>query len=214
MQIAPQEFHWQSIPLYILLIVGFFWFTGRIKALMLWIAALKAEKEMQNPAYHTTDSSDTWDARRIMHWTVWRDTIIAQHSSRGVVIGLTVTALAAFIGLVGKEGLTFGEFLILAAASSSILVQTVLSVWESRNEREVAFTYIGDPTGKNKDRVTKSLFDNMLHPAIQLFTLLSLLLVILLITQRAYRAVNGNLEQNTSPSNTQIETQVSATGNS
>lgn len=188
-------FNWFLIPLYVLLIIGFLWFVELIKKHLLWRAGIKAEEEMKNPAYQQKDTNEDWNDRRRMHWIIWRDTIIAQHNSRGVVIGLSATALAAFVGLTGSNGLTLGEFLLLIAASISILIQTILSLWESRNEREVAFSYLGDPSGRNKGRVTKSLFDNMIHPAIQVFTLLSLLLVLLLISHRAYRGVVSSQER-------------------
>lgn len=122
---------------------------------------------------------------RVMHWSEWRQTILAEHNVRAIFTGFFFTVLAALIGFQGSYSFTKGQLWLLLAATISLLIQVIMALWVVRNDREAAYKYISQQD-IHWTRFQLSLFDNKLHPWLKRITLTSFLLIILLVGHRAY----------------------------
>lgn len=185
MQNSP-NFIWELVPLYFILIIALLWLIERTKAYLIEKIRPEAEQEFKKPGYKVQRPEDKeW---KHLSWSLWKQMVISQHSTRMVLVGLAVTALAAFVGLL-SDSLTFGEFLLLIATSGTILILIVLVILDARYEREAAYHYV-DGTDRTLDRVLKSLFSNKISRPIERLIVVSFLLIMTLLLHRAYFLTN------------------------
>ena len=122
---------------------------------------------------------------RVMHWSEWRQTILAEHNVRAIFTGFFFTVLAALIGFQGNYSFTRGQLWLLLAATASLFAQIVMALWVVRNDREAAYKYISQQD-IHWTRFQLSLLDNKLYPWLKRVTLTSFLLIILLVGHRAF----------------------------